>query len=63
MRTSSESFFRALGLASLLFGPGVVAGGEPLDAIIAVVNDDVVMASELKRMVRRVQSEIEQRGG
>ena len=57
---------RALGrvlLASLLLGPGAVAGGEPLDAIVAVVNDDVVMASELKRMVRRVQKELEHRGG
>jgi peptidyl-prolyl cis-trans isomerase SurA len=57
---------RALGrvlLASLLLGPGAVAGREPLDAIVAVVNDDVVMASELKRMVRRVQKELEQRGG
>ena len=62
-RIRPRVLFRALGLALLLLGPGVVAGGEPLDAIIAVVNDDVVMASELKRMVRRVQKEIEQRGG
>ncbi|MDQ3582604.1 MAG: peptidylprolyl isomerase [Pseudomonadota bacterium] len=57
---------RALGrvlLASLLLGPSAVAGREPLDAIVAVVNDDVVMASELKRMVRRIQKELEQRGG
>jgi peptidyl-prolyl cis-trans isomerase SurA len=61
-RTLSRSLGRVL-LALLVLAPGGVAGGEPLDAIIAVVNDDVVMASELKRMVRRVQREIEQRGG
>jgi peptidyl-prolyl cis-trans isomerase SurA len=44
-------------------GPGTIAAGQPLDGIIAIVNDDVVMASELKRMVRRVEKELEQRGG
>lgn len=62
VRTLSRSLGRVL-LALLVLAPAVVAGGEPLDAIIAVVNDDVVMASELKRMVRRVEREIEQRGG
>ncbi len=53
-------------LFGLLFLPCTLApvgAAEPLDAIVAVVNDDVVMASELERMVRRIRKELEQRGG
>ncbi len=39
------------------------ATAEPLDAIIAVVNDDVVMASEINRMFERVKAELQQQRG
>ncbi|MGH8488285.1 MAG: SurA N-terminal domain-containing protein, partial [Gammaproteobacteria bacterium] len=39
------------------------AAAEPLDAIIAVVNDDVVMASEINRMFERVKAELQQQRG
>jgi peptidyl-prolyl cis-trans isomerase SurA len=45
----------------------VVAGsGEaaiPIDEIVAVVNGDCVLASELKRDTRRIEEELRQRGG
>jgi peptidyl-prolyl cis-trans isomerase SurA len=37
--------------------------GETLDGIVAIVNDDVVMQSELKRMADRVVTELTQRQG
>ena len=39
------------------------AAAEPLDAIIAVVNDDVVMTSEINRMFERVKAELQQQRG
>jgi peptidyl-prolyl cis-trans isomerase SurA len=38
-----------------------MAAGEPIDAIVAVVNDDIVMASELKRFMQRIRAELSQR--
>ncbi|MGH8555023.1 MAG: peptidylprolyl isomerase [Gammaproteobacteria bacterium] len=46
----------------LAYNAWAAAAAEPLDAIIAVVNDDVVMASEINRMFERVKAELQQRG-
>jgi len=47
----------------LAYSTCAAATAEPLDAIIAVVNDDVVMASEINRMFERVKAELQQQRG
>ena len=47
----------------LAYSAWATAAAEPLDAIIAVVNDDVVMASEINRMFERVKAELQQQRG
>lgn len=44
----------------LAYSACATAAAEPLDAIIAVVNDDIVMASEINRMFERVKAELQQ---
>ncbi|MDQ3564481.1 MAG: peptidylprolyl isomerase [Pseudomonadota bacterium] len=44
----------------LAYSACAAAAAEPLDAIIAVVNDDIVMASEINRMFERVKAELQQ---
>jgi len=58
--------FRAPGLAALLLltlaaGP-LRAATEMLDQVVAVVDDDIVMASELRERVRTIVDSIEARG-
>ncbi|MFH0352002.1 MAG: peptidylprolyl isomerase [Chromatiales bacterium] len=43
----------------LAYSAWATAAAEPLDAIIAVVNDDVVMASDINRMFERVKAELQ----
>ena len=55
-------------LASLATAPAVAQislapPGKPLESIVAVINDDVVLASELEFEVSEVRAQIEQRGG
>jgi len=46
-----------------LFSPvGIVQAGVPLDRIIAIVNSDVVMQSELEEKLRTVKTQLEQQG-
>ena len=51
-----------LGLLSLLLIPTSSFAYVPLDRIIAVVNEDVIMQSELETKVRTVRSQMEQQG-
>ncbi|WP_129140594.1 peptidylprolyl isomerase [Modicisalibacter coralii] len=52
----------SLSLALLLVLPGVAAAVEqPLDRIVAVVNDDAIMASELADRVAQARSQLAQR--
>lgn len=58
----------ALLLAALLALPAaaqvsLAPVGEPLESIVAIANDDVVLASELDAEVAEVRAQIEQRGG
>ena len=55
-----QGCFAALLLA---YSSCAAATAEPLDAIIAVVNDDVVMASEINRIFERVKAESQQQRG
>jgi peptidyl-prolyl cis-trans isomerase SurA len=50
-----------LWLVALLL-PGLAAAATELDAIVAVVNDDVIVASELRKEIDLVVPQMEQRG-
>jgi peptidyl-prolyl cis-trans isomerase SurA len=51
---------RALFLAALLWAPG--AHAVELDRIIAIVNDDVIMKSELEERLRTVEGQLQEQG-
>jgi len=46
----------------LLLGVSMLANAEPLDRIIAVANDEVILESELMDMERTIRQQIRQRG-
>ena len=47
----------------LLLAIPVIANAEPLDRIIAVANDEVILESELVEMERTIRQQIRQRDG
>ena len=51
-----------LALLFLAAGTARVHATEAIDQIVAVVNDDVIMQSELDRHMERVREELQQRG-
>ena len=51
-----------LGLLSLLLIQTPAHGYVPLDRIVAVVNEDVIMQSELESKIRTVRGQMEQQG-
>lgn len=51
-----------LGLLALLAATPPPVAADPLDSIVAVVNNDVIMRSELTRQVRQVSAQMEQQG-
>ncbi|MBA1148472.1 peptidylprolyl isomerase [Ectothiorhodospiraceae bacterium WFHF3C12] len=59
-RTLVHGLVAILGLA--LCAPGVVAAAQTLDRIVAVVNEDVVLASELEQELREVRAQLDARG-
>ena len=61
---AARSIATHLGLfAAILWGAsGPVAGAEELNAIVAVVNDDVIVNSELQREINKVLPELKSRG-
>ena len=52
----------ALALLTLVVSAGAVAAAQPLDSIVAVVNDDVIVRSELQSEVNLVLPELKARG-
>ncbi len=46
----------------LYISPGALYADVPLDRIVAVVNDDVIMQSELEEKLRTVKNQLEQQG-
>lgn len=57
-----RGLFASLGLALVLAVSGVASAAEqPLDRIVAVVNDDAIMASELADRVAQARSQLAQR--
>ncbi|WP_165493865.1 peptidylprolyl isomerase [Azotobacter chroococcum] len=53
---------RPLLLATLLFGTAVHAEVRPLDRIVAIVDNDVIMQSQLEQRLREVEQTIAKRG-
>lgn len=51
----------AIGLAQLVFGPGPEAPGKTLDAIVAVVDDDVITRRELDAGIVNAERQLRQR--
>ena len=47
--------------AELTFGPGPEAAGSALDAIVAVVDDDVITRRELDAATARIEAQLRQR--
>jgi peptidyl-prolyl cis-trans isomerase SurA len=47
--------------ADLTFGPGPEAASSALDAIVAVVNDDVITRRELDAATARIEAQMRQR--
>lgn len=63
MKARNATTLAALGLAlSLAMSPLASAAVQPLDRVIAVVNDDAIMASELDQRVDQVRQQIQSRG-
>ena len=55
------SLLPTAGRADLAFGPGPEATGSALDAIVAVVDDDVITRRELDAATARIEAQIRQR--
>ena len=58
----SLRFLRCLPAVLLLLVPALAFAAQPLDRIIAVVNEDVVLASDLEQEMRIVKGQLMQRG-
>ena len=54
---------RPLLLGVLLLGSAVHAAVQPLDSVVAIVDNDVIMQSQLDQRVKEVQQTIAKRGG
>ena len=49
---NTKALIAALGLAASLFGaPILQAQTQPVDQVVAIVDDDIIMASELRERV------------
>jgi len=63
---SNLTYFRTCltwtGLFTFILIPNFVKAGVPLDRIIAIVEDDVVMQSELKKKLHTVRQQLKQQG-
>ena len=51
-----------LGLFTLFLFQSLVHAYVPLDRIVAIVNDDVIMQSELEKKVRSIRGQLQQQG-
>ncbi len=61
-KTSPPPVLRILAAALLLFVASASATPVPLDRIVAVVNDGVIVQTRLDQRIRRVRAQIQQRG-
>ncbi|MBH3355958.1 hypothetical protein I5Q19_19540, partial [Pseudomonas stutzeri] len=68
MKTKLSEVLRPLALGALLLSgatlaPAALAQVQPLDRVVAIVDNDVIMQSQLNQRMREVQQTIEKRGG
>lgn len=63
MKTKLTDCLRPLLLGAVLLSGAVHAAVQPLDSVVAIVDNDVVMKSQLDQRVREVQQTIAKRGG
>lgn len=67
VKTKLSDFLRPLALSTLLlgtaaFGPAALAQVKPLDRVVAIVDNDVIMQSQLEQRIQEVRQTIERRG-
>ncbi|QGW75674.1 molecular chaperone SurA [Pseudomonas alkylphenolica] len=63
MKTKLTDCLRPLLLGAVLLSGAAHAAVQPLDSVVAIVDNDVVMKSQLDQRVREVQQTIAKRGG
>ncbi|MCO8164632.1 peptidylprolyl isomerase [Pseudomonas sp. 21LCFQ010] len=63
MKTKLCNCLRPLMLGALLLSGAAHAAVQPLDSVVAIVDNDVIMKSQLDQRVREVQQTIAKRGG
>ncbi|KQQ54125.1 molecular chaperone SurA [Pseudomonas sp. Leaf127] len=63
MKTKLCNGLRPLMLGALLLSGAVHAAVQPLDSVVAIVDNDVIMKSQMDQRVREVQQTIAKRGG
>ena len=62
VKTKLSDCLRPLLLGAVFLGTSVQAEVQPLDRVVAIVDTDVVMQSQLDQRVREVQQTIAKRG-
>ncbi|OCR26938.1 molecular chaperone SurA [Pseudomonas syringae] len=62
MKTKLSDCLRPLLLGALLLGTAAHAAVQPLDSVVAIVDNDVIMKSQMDQRVREVQQTIAKRG-
>ena len=63
VKTKLSDFLRPLLLGSLLFGSLVHAEVQPLDRVVAIIDNDVIMQSQLDQRIGEVRKSIVKQGG
>ncbi len=64
VKTKLSDCLRPLMLGALFLGTAAAhAGVQPLDKVVAIVDNDVIMQSQLDQRVKEVQQTIAKRGG
>jgi peptidyl-prolyl cis-trans isomerase SurA len=62
VKTKLSDCLRPLMLGALLLGTAAHAAVQPLDSVVAIVDNDVIMKSQMDQRVREVQQTIAKRG-
>jgi peptidyl-prolyl cis-trans isomerase SurA len=63
VKTKLSDSLRPLLLGALLLGSAVHAAVQPLDSVVAIVDNDVIMKSQLDQRTREVKQNLAKRGG
>ena len=63
VKTKLSDSLRPLLLGALLLGSAVHAAVQPLDSVVAIVDNDVIMKSQLDQRTREVRQNLAKRGG